>query len=64
MRFIHSADWHLGRLMHGVRLIDDQAHALEQLMRIAQDFKPSALLISGDLYDRAVPSPDAMRTAR
>ncbi len=60
MRFIHSADWHLGRLMHGVRLIEDQAYALEQLVRLAQDFKPSALLISGDLYDRAVPSPDAI----
>jgi DNA repair protein SbcD/Mre11 len=60
MRFIHTADWHLGRLMYGQRLVEDQAHALEQIVALAQDFQPTAFLISGDLYDRAVPSPDAI----
>lgn len=60
MRFLHTADWHLGRLLHGQRLLEDQAYALEQLVDLAGDFKPSVLLISGDVYDRAVPSPDAV----
>ncbi|MBI5249396.1 MAG: exonuclease SbcCD subunit D [Desulfomonile tiedjei] len=60
MRFIHTADWHLGRRMHGQRLLEDQAYALEQLEALARDFKPDAFLISGDVYDRAVPAPDAV----
>jgi DNA repair protein SbcD/Mre11 len=61
MRFIHTADWHLGRLLHGQRLVEDQAYALEQLAALARDFKPDAFLISGDVYDRAVPPPDAVQ---
>jgi DNA repair protein SbcD/Mre11 len=60
MRFIHTGDWHLGRLMHGEHLTEDQAHVLEQLKRLALDYRPDALLISGDVYDRAVPPPDAV----
>jgi DNA repair protein SbcD/Mre11 len=60
MRFIHTADWHLGRLMYGVRLTDDQAHVLEQLIDLARDTKPDALIVSGDVYDRSVPPPDAV----
>ncbi|MFH1115186.1 MAG: exonuclease SbcCD subunit D [Pseudomonadota bacterium] len=60
MRFIHTADWHLGRLMHGVHLTDDQAHVLDQLVDLIDETKPDALLISGDIYDRAVPPPEAV----
>ncbi len=60
MRFIHTADWHLGRLMHGVHLTDDQAHILAQLVDMVDESRPDALLISGDIYDRAVPPPDAV----
>ena len=60
MRFIHTADWHLGRLMYGVRLTDDQAHVLHQVALFARDSRPDAILVSGDVYDRAVPPPDAV----
>lgn len=60
MRFIHTGDWHLGRLMHGEHLTEDQAHVLDQLKRFARESRPAALLISGDIYDRAVPPPDAV----
>jgi DNA repair protein SbcD/Mre11 len=60
MRFIHTADWHLGRLMYGVRLTEDQAHVLQQLELLAKESRPDVILVSGDIYDRSVPPPDAV----
>ena len=60
MRFIHTADWHLGRLFHGLHLTDDQAFVLEQLIDLVRDSKPDAVVIAGDIYDRAVPPPEAV----
>lgn len=60
MRFIHTADWHLGRVMYNARLTDDQAHVLEQVIQVARDARPHALVLSGDVYDRAVPPPEAV----
>lgn len=60
MRLLHSADWHLGRLFHGVSLVDDQAHLLDGFARLAAEAKIDAVLIAGDVYDRAVPPPDAV----
>ena len=60
MRLLHTADWHLGRIFHGVHLTDDQAHALDQLLLMVQEVRPDAVLIAGDIYDRAVPPPDAV----
>lgn len=61
MRFIHTADWHIGRQFHNVSLIDDQAHVLEQLIDLVRDSQAEALVIAGDIYDRAVPPADAVR---
>ena len=61
MRLLHTADWHLGRIFHGIHLTDDQAHLLEQFIQMARDTKPDAILITGDIYDRAVPPPEAVR---
>jgi len=60
MRLIHTADWHLGRLFHNVHLTRDQEHVLEQLVALVAEVKPAAVLIAGDLYDRAVPSTEAV----
>jgi len=60
MRFIHTADWHLGRLMHGVHLTEDQAHLLDQLADLIREARADLLLVSGDVFDRAVPPPDAV----
>lgn len=61
MRFLHSADWHLGRVYHGVSLLEDQDHALQQFVRIAADTRPDAVLLAGDIYDRSVPPAEALR---
>lgn len=60
MRLIHTADWHLGRVFHGVPLTDDQACALDGLIALARDVRPDAVVVSGDVYDRAVPPPEAV----
>lgn len=60
MRLLHTADWHLGRLLHGASLVEDQAHALDQVVDAARDAAVDAVLVSGDIYDRAVPPPEAV----
>lgn len=61
MRFVHTSDWHLGRSLCGERLIEDQRHVLAQLIEIAKDFRAEAVLVAGDVYDRAIPAPDAVQ---
>ena len=60
MRLIHTADWHLGRLFHNVHLTADQEHVLLQLIDLVAEVEPAAVIISGDLYDRAVPPTEAV----
>jgi exonuclease SbcD len=60
MKLLHTSDWHLGRLFHNVSLLEDQAHALEQLVAYAVDHQVAAVLVAGDIYDRAVPPADAI----
>lgn len=61
MRILHTADWHLGRIFHNIHLTDDQAHVLDQLVALAREARPDAVVIAGDVYDRAVPPPEAVR---
>jgi len=60
MRFIHTADWHLGRLFHNIHLTDDQRFTLQGLLRLAEDRQVDAVIIAGDVFDRAVPPPEAV----
>ncbi len=60
MRLIHTADWHLGRLFHNVHLTRDQELVLQQLIELIAEVEPAAVLIAGDLYDRAVPPTEAV----
>ncbi|MEH7336487.1 exonuclease SbcCD subunit D [Neobacillus drentensis] len=60
MKFIHTADWHLGKLVHGVYMTENQREALEQFIEIVVEEKPDAVVIAGDLYDRSVPPTDAV----
>ena len=60
MRFLHTSDWHLGRLFHGVHLTEDQGYVLEQLVLLAKEAKVDAILVGGDIYDRAVPPAEAV----
>lgn len=60
MRFIHTADWHLGRQFHNVPLVEDQRYVLRQLIDAAVAAEVDAFVVAGDVFDRAVPSPEAV----
>lgn len=61
MRILHTSDWHLGRIFHGVHLTDDQAHILDQFVKLVSEVKPEAVLVAGDIYDRSVPPAEAVK---
>ena len=60
MRFLHTSDWHLGRIFHGLHLLEDQMAVLGELMSIIREEKIDALFIAGDIYDRSVPPTEEM----
>ncbi|WP_028561983.1 exonuclease SbcCD subunit D [Paenibacillus pinihumi] len=60
MKLLHTADWHLGKLVQGVYMTEDQRYVLEQLIEVVQQEKPDAVIIAGDLYDRAIPPTEAV----
>lgn len=60
MKIFHTADWHLGKLIQGIYMTDEQRYALQQFIDAIQTEKPDAVIIAGDLYDRAVPPTDAV----
>jgi exonuclease SbcD len=61
MKFFHTADWHLGKLVHGVYMTEDQEYILERFMEDIERERPDAVVIAGDLYDRAVPPAEAVQ---
>lgn len=60
MRFLHTSDWHLGKTLCNASLLDDQAHVLDQVTAMLKETRAEALVIAGDLYDRAVPPKEAV----
>ncbi len=60
MRLLHTSDWHLGRTLHGVDLLDHQAAHLEHLVDVVRAERVDAVLVAGDVYDRAVPPVEAV----
>lgn len=60
MKLFHTADWHLGKLLHNVYMTEDQRHVLMQFADAVAAEKPDAVIIAGDLYDRAVPPAEAV----
>ncbi|MFF7440394.1 exonuclease SbcCD subunit D C-terminal domain-containing protein [Streptomyces sp. NPDC008122] len=55
MRLLHTSDWHLGRSFHRVGLLDAQAAFLDHLVATVHAHDVDAVLVAGDVYDRAVP---------
>ncbi|WP_435285159.1 exonuclease SbcCD subunit D [Streptomyces bacillaris] len=55
MKLLHTSDWHLGRSFHRVPLLDAQAAFLDHLVATVEAREVDAVLVSGDVYDRAVP---------
>lgn len=60
MRLLHTADWHLGKTLNRKNLLDDQKFILDEIFKVVDDEKPDAILIAGDIYDRADPSTEAV----
>jgi exonuclease SbcD len=60
MRLLHTSDWHLGRSLHRADLRDAQAAFLDSLVDAVRSERIDAVLVAGDVYDRAVPSLDAV----
>src|SRR6476620_9924050 len=57
VRLIHTSDWHLGRAFHGVGMLPAQACYVDHLVELVRSERVDAVLVSGDVYDRALPSP-------
>ncbi|ANK59330.1 exonuclease SbcCD subunit D [Loigolactobacillus backii] len=62
MRFLHTADWHIGKKLAGYDLLAEQQFAYEQIVQLAKEEHVDAIVIAGDLYDRAQPSELAVKT--
>ena len=61
MKLIHLSDLHLGKRVHEFSMLEDQAHILRQIVRIIDAERPDAVIVAGDIYDRTVPSAEAVQ---
>ncbi len=59
MRFLHTADWHVGKTLRGRSRMDEHAAALAEVTRVAQAAKVDAVLVAGDVFDSPAPAPEA-----
>lgn len=60
MRILHTADWHLGKIVNEFSMLEDQAYILNQLIDIIKEQEIELLMMAGDLYDRSVPPKEAV----
>ena len=60
MKLIHTSDWHLGRAFHGAGLLPAQSDYVDHLVETVRSEAVDAVLVSGDVYDRALPPPEAV----
>lgn len=61
MRLLHTSDWHLGRTLHGVDLTAHQAAFCDHLVQVVAEQRVDAVLIAGDVYDRAIPPVESVQ---
>lgn len=61
MKVIHTADWHLGRILNGKQLLEDQRYVLDQFINQMKEEKPDIIVIAGDLYDTTYPGKDTIK---
>lgn len=60
MKLIHLSDLHIGKRVNEIPLLEDQQYILTQIIRTIDDIEPDAVLIAGDVYDKSVPSAEAV----
>lgn len=61
MKFIHLSDLHLGKRVNEFSMIEDQEYILTKIINVIDEEEPDGVLIAGDVYDRTIPSEDAMK---
>ena len=61
LKVLHLSDLHLGKRLNGFSMLEDQEYILEQILRITYEEQPQAVIIAGDVYDKAVPPAEAVR---
>ena len=61
MRFLHTSDWHVGKLLKGHDRLPEQREVLAEIVRIAAAHEVDAVLVAGDLYETATPNPAAQQ---
>lgn len=60
MKFLHLSDLHLGKRIHNFSMIDDQKYILQEILKVADEEKITSVIIAGDVYDKPVPSAEAV----
>ncbi len=60
MKFLHLSDLHIGKRLREQSLMDDQKYILDEILKIAENEKPDGVIIAGDIYDKSVPSAEAV----
>lgn len=63
MRILHTADWHLGKIVNEYSMIEDQQHYLHELIEKVKPMNLDAMIMAGDLYDRSLPPKEAVALA-
>ncbi len=61
MKFLHLADLHLGKRVHDFSMLADQKYILDKIMKVMEEERVEGVLIAGDIYDRTVPSTEAVQ---
>jgi len=61
MRILHTSDWHVGKVLKGQSRVEEHIAVLAQIVEIARAERPDLVIVAGDLYDTASPTPDATR---
>ena len=61
MKFLHTADLHIGKSIYEFNMLEDQRYILQEILQIADKEKVDAILLAGDIYDRSVPSTEAVQ---
>jgi len=61
MKFMHLADLHIGKIVNGFSMLEDQIFILDQIVQYVREYKPHAVVMAGDIYDRPVPNTEAVK---
>ena len=61
MKLLHTSDLHLGKRVYDYSMLEDQEYILKRIINIVDEEKPDGVIIAGDVYDKSVPSAEAVQ---